>query len=157
MISLVSFSATYAYLSASNKLYYNNYTYGEAYDLSVWLNDNLESSNVILYPGSGASAHLINALSNNNIIFAEPRYPDVHEYIDTSKVYSTYPTNIGIFNYNMISGQDRHNALTKYNISVIVETNDIKTNIDQLKHYYPKMLIYSPTQYYNVILLGDEK
>jgi len=151
----VIFSINNIFSYGIDKLYYDFDAYEEAYNLSVWFNEELDSSYVILFPGSGALAYLINSLSNNKILFAEPRYPDIPSYGETSKLYKIYPTNVGVFDFSGISNIERRDIINKYNISVIVEKNSIKSDIESLKSYY-SIKVYNPTPSYWVILLSDK-
>lgn len=152
IIGVVS-STNNVFENGLSRLYYNYDTYKETYNLSAWLNKELDSPHTILFPGSGASAYLLNSLSHNKILFAEPRYPDMPSYQETSKVYTMFRTNIGVFDYRNISSEERCNILNKYNISVIIETKIHKSDIESFKLCYSKVEVYHPTSSYWVIIL----
>lgn len=155
IIGVVS-STNNVFESGSSRLYSNYDTYKETYDLSAWLNKELDSPHTILFPSSGASAYLLNSLSHNKILFAEPRYPDTPSYQETSKVYPIFRTSKGVFNYRDISSKERCNILNKYNISVIIETKTHKSDIESFKLCYSKIEVYNPTSSYWVIILGKK-
>lgn len=153
----LSTSNVYA-LGMDRLRWYNYDRYKEVYDLSVWLNNELDSSHTILFPESGPFAYLLTALSHQKILFAEPRFPDIPSFQETSKVYLKYPTSVGEFNYVNVSSEKRYHILDKYNISVIIETSKIKADIDALKLRYSAAVLfnwYHPTPSYWVIILDS--
>jgi len=153
--SVLSASNVYAVSIARVKWYRYDY-YNEVYDLSTWLNSKLETPRTILFPQSGPFAYLLNALSQHKILFAEPRFPDIPSFQETARIYLKYPTSAGEFNFLNVSSEERYNIINKYNISVIVETDKIKADINSLKLYYSTAVLfnwYHPTPSYWVIIL----
>lgn len=137
--------------------YYDCNTYKEAYDLVNWLNKNLDSSHILLFPGSGPSAYIVDAFSSNKVLFAEPRFSDLPSFQETSKIYLKYPTDKGIFDFSNITAEEKHNILIKYKISAIVtKIDNIDVDIESIKVYYSKVEIYQPTLSYCVIIVGDK-
>ena len=151
----VVLSTNNVFYYGTDKLYYDIDAYRDSYDLSVWFNEELDSSCVILFPDSGAPAYLIYSLSNNKILFAEPRYSDVPSYEETSKMFKIYPTNVGVFDFSGISNTEKYDIINKYNISVIIETNRIKVDTKFLEIYY-SIKIYHPAPSYWMIAIGDK-
>lgn len=143
-------------LGSRRQRWYGEDTYREIYDLSVWLDKELDSDHVILFPYAGSHAHLLSALSSNKMFFAEPRFPDLPSYQETSRIYQKYPTSTGFFDYSNVSDEERRAILSKYNISVIFESRYVKVDAESLKPHYSRIEVSHPTPSYWVVILDEE-
>jgi hypothetical protein len=146
-------------IGANRIPYYSFNVYKEAYDLSIWFNNKFPSSLTILFPESGPSSYFLSALCFHKILFAEPRFSDIPSYQELAKIYLNYPTNIGNFNFINVSSSERYNILNKYNISAIIETENIKTDINSLVQYYSEDILFNwfqVTPKYSAIILNTK-
>lgn len=161
IIVLILFFGTtvsvYSVSARANKRYYwyREELYKEQHELSVWLNTNFTSPQVILFPESGPAGEFLRALSNHIVLTADPRFPDVPIKIEVSKVYLSISTSNKIFDYTNISGKERYEIIKKYNISIIIQTNKI-TDLESLKLFF-EIQTYQPTPQYSVIVLEKHK
>jgi len=139
---------------SSSRMYYDYSTYEDAFYLSEWLNANFGESYTVVFPDSGAYGHVLNAFAKGKVLIAEPRYPDLPAYTECAKLYTIFPTSKEIYDFTNISGESKYVITRDYGITILIETNTYKVDIDKLLPYYEDLQVVSFSDRIGIILLG---
>lgn len=149
MIMSFSYGLMLVDKEAESKLYDLEEDYKNIYAISSFIQQNTTGDFNVLFPDSGARSYFIYSLNPTKVLFAEPRYSDVPSYLELSKVYSSFPTNVKIFDYSDVSLSERLEILDKYNIGMIIDYPGKRVPDEISKNHD---LIYFQGNYRGIIL-----
>jgi len=138
----------------SRKNSYDEKIYKEYFELASWINKNIKSQYIVLFPEDGPFGYLLNALSNHTILLADPRYPDLPIFQELSKIYDIFTTLEKTYDFKDVSNIERYEILKKYNISIIIETH-IKIDMELLNLYTETKILYQSRLVRVISLIGD--
>jgi hypothetical protein len=144
LVTISFFQVTKIDNYSKSKLYVVEEDYFNSLNLIKTLNNKKIGGNILFY-SSGEVAYFINGLSNHKILFADPRYPDLPQSIELSRLYNEYSTKYEVYS-SQITPNEFNEIILKNNLSLIISSTKKEliylTNLEQINMDQQKYIIH---------------
>lgn len=123
--------------------------------LANWIKTNADPSDTIVFPTSGPRGYLLIALTDYEILLADPRFPDIPSMHNLSRLYLRYPTAGGLLDFVNISLAERLDLIQEYGVDIIIAEPIRPVDLVQLEGHYPYLETFR-VSYYTIIVINDQ-